>query len=122
MSTRETFAQELKAFFKELIRVFPDDRDMKMMSSTLNIAMMDEPDAPQDDVMWRMYDVLRPFEDLIHVRDPGFFVKAQNIDSDVPLFSKLDLYWQNLNDANRGCVWDYIQVLYRLAKKAYATQ
>lgn len=118
---RETFARELKAFFKELIRVFPDDRDMKMMSSTLNIAMMDpDPDKPEEDVMWRMYHVLHPYDELIASRDPAFFVEAQNIDTDIPLFKKLDYYWGNLAEANRDCVWEYIQVLYKLAKKEFA--
>jgi hypothetical protein len=112
---RETFNKELKAFLKDLIKVFPDDRDIKMISSTLNIALMDN----DVDVMRKLYDALVPHEALISAKDPEFFVKAQTYDTDVPLFSKLNFYWQNLADDNRKCVWDYIHVLFHLAKKAF---
>jgi hypothetical protein len=116
---RETFAKELKSFLKELIRVFPDDRDIKMISSTLNIAMMDESNDDSQDVARRLYDALAPYDDLIHARDPEFFTKAQKYDDDVPLFSKLNYYWQNLAAENRTCVWDYIHVLFHLSKKIF---
>lgn len=119
MSYRDTFAKELKAFLKELIVVFPDDRDIKMISSTLNIAMMDIPEDPSKDVVHRLYSALAPYDDLIQLRDPQFFVRAQQYDADVPLFSKLSYYWDNLADDNRRCVWDYIHVLYHLAKKIF---
>jgi hypothetical protein len=113
---RETFTREIKAFLKDLIRVFPDDRDMKLVSSTVNIALMDEP----DDIIAKLYKMLAPFEDLIDVRDPEFFIRAQVDDADIPIFSKLTFYWENLAQENRKCVWDYIQVLYRLSKKICA--
>lgn len=116
---RDTFAKELKSFLKELIAVFPDDRDIKMISSTLNIAMMDIPEDPSKDVVRRLYDTLVPYEDLIQSRDPQFFIKAQHYDAEVPLFSKLNYYWDNLAAENRTCVWDYIHVLFHLAKKIF---
>lgn len=118
-SVRDVFGRELKAFLKDLIRVFPDDRDMKMISSTLNIALMDVPENPEEDVMRKLYETLKPYDSLIEARDPAFFVKAQKYDSDVPLFTKLNYYWENLADENRTCVWDYIQVLFKLGKKEF---
>lgn len=115
--TRETFAKEIKAFLKELIRVFPDDRDIKLVSSTVNIAMMDEPDNPKDDIPYKLYTMLLNHEDLIVNRDPEFFVRAEVNDVDIPIFSKLTYYWEHLAPENRECVWDYIQVLFRLSKK-----
>lgn len=112
---KDSFRKELKSFLKELIRVFPDDKDIKMMSSALNIAMLDD----QDTVTEKIYNTLRPLDQLIHDRNPKFFVEAQNLDVDIPLFSKLDSYWGSLSDDNRKVVWEYIQLLYVLSKSIF---
>jgi tryptophanyl-tRNA synthetase len=112
---RDNFKKELKSFLKDLIKVFPEDRDIKMISSSLNIALMDD----EDKIITKVYNTLHPFETHINTRDERFFSEAQNIDTDVPLFAKLDLYWSNLNDDNRTIVWDYIHVLYALSKAVF---
>lgn len=112
---RETFQKELKAFMKDLIRVFPNDRDMKMISSTLNLAMMDD---TEDKVLNGFYHSLKIHEELIDKRDPQFFVETEKltIAEETPLFSKLHSYWETLDSSNQQTVWDYIQVLFLLAK------
>lgn len=117
---RDTFYRELKAFLKDLIKVFPDDRDMKVISSTLNIAMMDD---PNDKIVKGFYKTLLPQEDLIDRRDPAFFYEVNGAsfgnDTAASLFNKLHLYWESLNEANRKVVWDYIQVLFLVAKTIF---
>lgn len=115
---RDTFHKELKAFMKNLVGVFPDDREMKMFSSTLNIAVMDD---PEDDVLRVFYQSLLPFEEMIDKRDPAFFVETQKIPivEDVQLFSKLGSYWDCLHEDNRKTVWDYLQVLFLLSKSFF---
>lgn len=114
-SSIETFKEELKAFLKNLIKVFPDDRDIKVLSSSLNIAMMDE----EEKTIEKFYTILKPYDELIQSRNPEFFTQAKTIDSEITLFKKLDYYWEGLDDDNRKVVWDYIQVLYMLAKSIF---
>lgn len=111
----ESFKRELKAFLKELIKVFPDDRDVKMISSSLNIALMDN----EEDTITKIYNTLAPLEHLIDSRDDSFFTEAEKLDVDVPLFAKLNFYWESLNADNRKIVWDYIYVLFVLAKTIF---
>ena len=33
------------------------------------------------------------------------------------LFSKLNIYWDSMNDINRKIIWDYIQLIYSLSKQ-----
>lgn len=112
---RDSFKKELKAFLKELIKVFPDDRDIKMISSSLNIALMDDEDV----TIGKIYKTLHPLDTLIHRRDPEFFVEAQKLDIDVPLFAKLNFYWTSLDNDNKKVMWDYIQLLYVLSKSIF---
>lgn len=112
---RDSFKKELKAFLKELIKVFPDDRDVKAISSSLNIALMDDEDV----TIGKIYRTLQPLDALIHSRDSQFFIEAQKLDLDVPLFTKLNFYWENLDTDNKKVMWDYIQLLYVLAKSIF---
>ena len=112
---RDSFKKELKAFLKELIKVFPEDRDIKTISSSLNIALLDD----EDKTISRIYNTLRPLDSLIQNRDNTFFVEAQKLDLDVPLFTKLNFYWENLDADNQKIMWDYIYLLYVLAKSIF---
>lgn len=112
-----TFQQELKSFLKNLIKVFPEDRDLKMITSSLNIALMDDPD---NKIINGFYKTLSPFEEYIDTRDQRFFYEYTS--SEIPLFSKLNSYWEMLDTDNRKIVWDYLQVLFLLSKKCCLVQ
>jgi len=115
------FHKQLKAFLKNLILVFPDDRDIKVISSTLNIAMMDDPDAV---IVTTFYEALAPHDEMILNRDDEFFyqdphniMKNTNVNSQqFQLFNKLNIYWETLHISNRAVVWDYVEMLYALSK------
>lgn len=117
MSERDlatAFEREFKAFLKNLIKVFPNDREMKMLSSTINIALMDD---YEHKVIRSFYDILMPFDALIQARDPQFFYQCKTEVQEFQLFSKLNVYWEQLDEDNKKVVWDYLSVLYTLAKR-----
>lgn len=110
---REKFHKEIRAFLKDLIKVFPEDRNVKIASSTLTISLMDDPD---DKVINDFYNALSPCEDMISSKDERLFYN-NNINSDVLIFSELEKYWNQLDNDNKAIVWNYITVLYLLSKK-----
>jgi hypothetical protein len=110
---REKFHKELRAFLKDLIKVFPDDRNVKIASSTLSISLMDDPD---DKVIHDFYKALSPCEALISSKNERLFYD-NNIKSDVLIFSELEKYWELLDSDNKEIVWNYIIVLFYLSKK-----
>lgn len=110
---REKFHKELRAFLKDLIKVFPDDRNVKIASSTLTISLMDDPD---DKVINDFYNALSPCEALITSKDERLFYN-NNIKSEVLIFTELEKYWKLLDTDNKDIVWNYITVLYVLSKK-----
>lgn len=109
---REKFHKEIRAFLKDLIKVFPDDRQVKLASSTLTIALMDDPD---DTVIIDFYNSLMPCEELISSKDERLFYD-NNIKSDILIFSELEKYWKALEPDNKTVVWNYITLLYFLSK------
>jgi hypothetical protein len=117
------FYKELKAFLKALIHVFPEDRDMKLASSSLNIAMMDDPDTviinTFHTMVWPHRQLIVKREDTFFTQDPNnFFVDVPNANKyQVMLFTKLNTYWSQLSVTNQEIVWDYVEVLYGLATK-----
>ncbi len=115
------FLKNLKAFLKDLILVFPEDRDVKVISSSLNIAMVDD---PKHEIIKGFYASLVSSEQLILSRKDEFFYQDAyiftaggtiNAKYQHQLFSKLNFYWENMNNQNRLIVWDYMQLLYKLA-------
>lgn len=113
---RDSFFKELKNFLKNLIKVFPEDRDIKVISSSLNIGMMDD---PNNDIIKSFYHKLLPYEELIDHRDSRFFYEHKIMDENFQFFSKLNFYWENLDKDNRKIVWDYLQVLLLLSKSFF---
>ena len=122
------FYKHLKEFLKALIVVFPEDRDIKVISSSLNIAMMDDPDNL---IITNFHDAMYPHEKLIHVRDPHFFyqdpssikttLNLQHNNTQYMLFDKLHSYWETLTEDNRIVVWDYFQLLFRISTEVYSS-
>jgi len=109
---KDHFHKELKAFMKDLIKVFPEDREIKMLSSSLNIAMMDD---PEDSVITKFYHSFAPCEGYIDIKDESMFYNKV-IQSDLELLSQLGNYWGRLNSENKETVWNYVKVLYYLSK------
>jgi hypothetical protein len=112
------FYRHLKSFLKDLILVFPEDRDIKLISSALNIATMDDPDYK---IISQFYEALIPFAHLIDTRDDDFFYTqsahiVMHHKHQYQLFNKLNIYWETLNDTNRKIVWDYFQILFSISK------
>lgn len=110
---RDIFHKEFKSFMKDLIKVFPNDRDIKLVSSSLNITLMDDPD---DIVIKEFYESLKPCEEYIYTQNNILF-NNQIIKSDIDLFTKIGDYWAKLDSFNRDIVWKYVTLLYNLSKK-----
>ena len=113
------FYKHIKEFMKDLIKVFPDDREIKVISSTINIASMDD---EENELISAFKDALTPLDtyivkrdDLLFKQEPSVYCKINS--NQYQLFSKLHIYWDSLNETNRKIVWDYIQVIYGIVKQ-----
>jgi hypothetical protein len=112
---RDNFHKELRALMKDLIKVFPTDREIKMISSSITIAIMDD---PEDKIISEFYKAMHPCVAYIANKDEKLFTDNV-IKSDIALFSHLEDYWAKLAIENKEVVWAYLAVLYELSKTFY---
>ena len=115
----KSFYKTLKEFLKDLIVVFPDDSEIKIISSTINIAIMDDDSY---EVIKRFKDALGPLESMILVRDNSFFyINAgeywKRSSQEYKLFTKLNTLWESLCENDKVKVWDYIYIIYSISKQ-----
>jgi hypothetical protein len=123
------FNTELKGFLKNLILVFPDDRDIKKISSALNIAMMDDPEG---EIAGNFLSMMNPYSNLILERNDTLFSQdPENLlqhcgaiinHYQTDLIKKLHIYWEVLNEENKEIVWEHMQNLYNLASQIHCVQ
>ena len=109
------FYKNLKSFLKELVSLFPDDHEMKVITTSINLAIMEE----QQDIVQRFYNNLYPLEKFINTRNEQFFRENywDTSSEEYHLFNKLNELFNFLDQNNKKIFWDYIQVLYNLSKK-----
>ena len=115
---RETFHKELKSFLKNLCKTFDEDRELMMITTSLLIALSDD---PNNEVIKQFYTTVRPYLQDISDRNPQFFYKVNLDGSEYKLLTKIHLYWEKLSPADQSVVWEYIQVLVLLSQRVLIT-
>ena len=119
---RDAFHTELKSFLKNLCKTFEDDRELLMITSSIHMALMDD---PEDEVITQFKDAIIPYEVMVEQRDPAFFYQAHaasrsGSQKEYKLLSKLNVYWEELSLRDQKIVWDYLQILLKLCRKIFA--
>ena len=111
------FYKNLKSFLKELVSLFPDDHEIKVITTSINLAIMEE----QEIIIERFYKSLFPLEYFIDTRNDKFFQENywDTSSEEYRLFNKLNELYNFLEQHNKKIFWDYIQVLYNLSKKEF---
>ena len=98
----EEFYKQLKSFLKELIQVFPDDQEIKIISTNINLSMIEK----DNKIIVKFYKGLLPLEDLVLSKNDDFF-KINPVDywrngsQELKLFTKLIYYWNEVSDNNK---------------------
>ena len=115
---RDTFHKQIRSFMKELMTVFPTDRDIKLFSSSLTITLMDD---PENTVITKFYKSFHQCETYIDNQDDRLFYNSM-IRSELDIMNKLSQFWEQLDVDNQRIVWDYLKVLYHLSKSFLLVQ
>jgi hypothetical protein len=110
------FYKQLKAFLKELIETFPDDHEIKVVSTKINLSCIEK----DNKLIQKFYNNLKNLEHLIMVQDDQFFcINPDNHwtpgSNENILFTKLIFYWNEVSPSNKKVIWDYIKLLYQLS-------
>ena len=114
-----SFYKNLKLFLKDLVIVFPeDDEALQIISTTINLAIIEDTDKS---IIKKFYNSLLPIESQIYSKDKLIF--STDIAKYWPqssyeyrLFSKIQQNFDSFSEHNQNILWDYIIVLFKLAK------
>jgi hypothetical protein len=108
----ESFYKTLKSFLRDLIGVFPEDDSLKVISTSLTLAMKEN----DKEIIHSFYETISPFHQFIgnHLFFDKIVFKNKYHNE---LFEKLEHYYNVLNESNKKIIWDYIEILFNLSKK-----
>lgn len=116
----ECFNTKFDEFVKDLIMLYPDDKDFKMLKNSFNLVKLADVKKPYE--LFQKYS--EDFEPYVMKRDESFFlnhdystvVKDETNFTD-DLINKLKSYWSTLNEDNKKIIWDYLTLFFTLKKK-----
>ncbi len=114
MSTLSAFGNKLVEFFKELVEVFPDERDIKMAHEAISGAKRINPRLVLDMFHEHFYvDFHRAVAErnvdlLVHLGKQKIEQKFNYIMPAIAIFNK---HWDTLTVPNQEAIWAYLKVL-----------
>lgn len=110
----EEFNKTLDEFINKMIVQFPDETKLKTYYSAFKVTKMYDKTMPIKIYMGGCLS----FSEQIKTRDSDFFAKRKQFVEKVKQCSSftddtgLVNYWEQLSDASKTAIWDYIQTLY----------
>lgn len=116
------FNNTMTEFIKDLIKVFPDDKDIKLFKNSFDLLKIANEKKPCK----MFYDVIQEYKEAIYKKDESFFLQKdysdiinQEADVTTSLIDKLKAQWTNLG-TNKDIVWKYLIILCKLSDKCYS--
>lgn len=120
MDHLELFNDTIEEFLHDLIKVFPDDHDMKLYELGLKGVRLLSPRK----VCEEFYQAVTvPYGDRIKAKDETYFMEhdfdevKQDVPDGIRILNKTLNYWKSLSPDDKEAVWKYLRVLCTLSKK-----
>jgi|APSaa5957512535_1039671.scaffolds.fasta_scaffold50530_3 hypothetical protein len=123
MSHLHAFINQLDGFVNEILMVFPNDTDFKLLSNSISLLRKTNPRS----ILTLFMTSILPYKTFIVTKDETFFLEHEfsnddmNIDVEkndiIDMTNKLRGLWTNLNDINKEMIWKYFQVLVILGER-----
>lgn len=121
MSFLNAFTTQLINFFEELCNVFPEEKDIKMGLEGLRGVKKINPRLMLDLFMDHVY---KDCSTAIYQKDVNGFMSVAQVkiksqfNEMLCALSLFDKHWHTLSVKNQDMMWQYLQVLCKLAEKA----
>lgn len=118
------FNQKFEEFIKDMILIYPGDKDFKLMKNSFNLLKLADDKKPFE--MFVRFG--SGFEQPVKDRDEQFFmtndyneITAQESNLTQELISKLKNYWTDLTEDNREAIWKYLEIFFKLKNTIITT-
>ncbi len=122
----ETFNNKMGEFLKDLIIVFPEDKDLKLFKNSFNLLKINSTEKP----CRLFYSVIQEYKQNIFNKDESFFLEKDYSDMQFnnggdtnvsnSLIQKLKDNWTCLDKEQKNIVWNYLILLCKLSDKCHS--
>ena len=114
------FNAKFEEFVKDLITIFPDDKDFKLLKNSFGLMKLADENKPFE--LFSKYGA--HFEIEVKNRDENFFLNhsyKEVVDSESnfteDIVNKLKNYWKDMGPDDKKAVWDYLTLFFELKKR-----
>lgn len=124
MDYLEKFNTTMEEFISDLVKVFPDDMELKMYQLALKGLVVATPNLLSEKYYRR---VTTPYYDQIVSKNEDFFLNhdfeqvKEGVEDGMRIIEKTMNYWTTLGQDDKETVWKYMKVLCILSKKLYGS-
>ena len=119
-SIQTAFVNQLLRLLQELTEIFPDDKDLRLGLSTLEMIQMVNPNM----ILVGFREFVCPYADYIQEKNEQFFLEIQTFQSllqyDQTFLSTIvdmQQYWKIMTEKTKNQMWLYFQILLKLVHK-----
>ena len=117
------FNSKFEEFVKDLITLYPNDKDFKMMKNSFNLMKLADDKKPFE--LFARYG--GNFEKQVQTKDESFFLDHSYTDAvenesnfTEDLVNKLKSYWRDMGDNDKEVIWQYLGLFFGLKNKIYS--
>lgn len=115
------FNKQLKELVLKLNQMIPNNEDLQLAKNMFHIPIM----TKENIYLEHFYENVKLYEKEIMTKDENFFMnfdisELYNISSEIDNKHKeVKHIWNNFDFQSKNALWQYVQVLFKLAKKYY---
>ena len=119
MSILSAFNNQLSCFCGDLIRVYPEDNDLKTFKKSLEFLKKNNPRKIVE--IFKVY--VLPYSDQIKNCDEQFFLNetydhiTEGSEAGFTITTKIKNLWPELSENNKKTIWKYFDILTQLCIK-----
>ncbi len=116
------FNKQLKELIDKLNVMIPDNEDLKLAKNMFHVPLM----TKENIYIHHFYENVKNYENQIMKKDEEFFINFDiseffNINQGInQKHDEAKHIWQNFDKDSKNALWQYVQLLFKLAKKYYS--
>ena len=121
MDTLQKFNVTFEEFIEDLVKVFPDDPELRVYEMLLRSCLKSDPRYVLD-VFHSCVTV--PYAEEILSKNEDFFLRHQydsiteTSSQALDVVDRIKSYWKDMSEQNKEIIWKYFRILVLLDRKA----
>lgn len=108
------FNKKLMEFVKEVVEMYPNNKDFKSMRSQLRMIMSSAEELPIQ--KFKKYVSIK-YRENIDSRNEDFFLKLDLTGTPFASFNYLKDMWTNTSETTKEAMWKYVELLTKLCDR-----